>query len=119
MIAKFISLLMVYDSPDGTLSVSWPVIIPSILFALVFIGIATRLVLQAMKDKPVTGHEGLLDEKGEAITSINSNGGSVFINGEIWKAVSEEEIARFSAIDVVKIDHLLLIVKKNENKRHL
>ena len=105
MLVKFIITILTHFS--------WIVILPSLIFSLVVLGISVRLVLRTLKNKPQTGFEGMLGEKGEAASTINENGGTVFINGEIWKAVSDNDIPRFSKIYVESIDHLILSVKKS------
>ena len=69
------------------------------------------LVLRALRRRPSTGSEGLIGEKGKALSAIFRQG-EVFVHGEIWKAVSEEEIQEGDAIEVTKVDGLALKVRK-------
>jgi len=111
-VAMLLGSFMLFDSADPVLRVSWSIILPSVLFTLLIFGVAVRLVVKAARNRPVTGFEGLLGEEGEANTQINANGGTVFINGELWKAVSDEEISRFSAVIVEDIRHMVLKVRR-------
>lgn len=69
------------------------------------------LVSRALRRRPSTGSEGLIGEKGKALSAIFRQG-EVFVHGEIWKAVSEEEIQEGDAIEVTKVDGLALKVRK-------
>jgi len=69
------------------------------------------LVFKALRRRPTTGSEGLIGEKGRALSGISEDG-KVFVHGEIWKAVSEEEIQEGDAIEVTEVDGLALRVRK-------
>lgn len=69
------------------------------------------LVFRALRRRPVTGSEGLIGEKGRALSAISGNG-EVFVHGEIWKAVSEEEIQEGDAIEVTEVKGLALRVRR-------
>ena len=68
-------------------------------------------VYKIIKTKPVSGREGIIGEKGRALTAINGNG-SVSVHGEIWKAESRAQIAKGDCVKVEAVDGLTLIVKK-------
>ena len=68
-------------------------------------------VYKINKSKSVSGREGIIGEKGKAITAINS-WGSVSVHGEIWRAESKAPIAEGDCIRVEGIEGLTLIVKK-------
>jgi len=69
------------------------------------------LVFKALRRRPTTGSEGLIGEKGRALSGISEDG-KVFVHGEIWKAVSEEEIQEGDAIEVTEVDGLALRIRK-------
>ena len=68
-------------------------------------------VFRALRRRPSTGSEGLIGEKGRAISAIFGQG-EVYVHGEIWKATSEEEIQPGDAVEVTKVDGLALKVRK-------
>lgn len=68
-------------------------------------------VFRALRRRPSTGSEGLIGEKGRALSAIFGQG-EVFVHGEIWKAVSEEEIQPGDAVEITKVDGLALKVRK-------
>jgi membrane-bound ClpP family serine protease len=69
------------------------------------------VVFKAFQRKPTTGKEGLIGERGKALSAIYGQG-EVFVHGEIWKAMSEEEIQEGDAIEVIMADGLALKVRK-------
>jgi membrane-bound ClpP family serine protease len=69
------------------------------------------VVFTALQRKPTTGKEGLIGERGKALSAIYGQG-EVFVHGEIWKAMSEEEIQEGDAIEVMMADGLSLKVRK-------
>ena len=68
-------------------------------------------VFRALRRRPSTGSEGLIGEKGRALSAIFGQG-EVFVHGEIWKAVSEEKIQPGDAVEVTRVDGLTLKVRK-------
>jgi membrane-bound serine protease (ClpP class) len=69
------------------------------------------IVFKAFRKRPTTGKEGLIGEKGKALSAIYGQG-EVFVHGEIWKATSEDEIQEGDAIEVTMVDGLALKVRK-------
>jgi membrane-bound serine protease (ClpP class) len=69
------------------------------------------LAFKALRRKPTTGREGLIGEKGKALWAF-SGSGEIYVHGEIWKALSEEEILEGDVVEVVEVDGLALRVRK-------
>ncbi len=69
-----------------------------------------RLAFKAWKSKVVTGDVGLLDDVGTAQTDLAPEG-KIFIQGEIWKAVSSSPLPRGTRVRVRAIEGLLLRVE--------
>lgn len=89
---------------------------PSLLKIIILgVGILSLLlawiVFKALRRRPTTGREGLIGEKGKALSIINGQG-EVFVHGEIWKAMSEEEIQEGDVIEVTMVNGLALKVRK-------
>lgn len=71
-----------------------------------------RLAMRAQQQRPVTGAEGLVGERGRALTAIDAHGtGQVAVHGEIWRATSDQSIAVDTKIRVVALDGLTLTVR--------
>ncbi len=98
------------DSPYGEIpkSVIGAVVLASALFFL----LAGRLGLKAQKRKKLTGAEGMIGEEGEAITDFKKGRGKVLVHGEIWDALSSDDIKKGELIRVVGMKGLKLIVER-------
>ncbi|MFZ3207671.1 MAG: nodulation protein NfeD, partial [Geobacteraceae bacterium] len=111
VIAMVFGSLMLFESPDPYLRVSWSVIIPTVLATVAFFLFAVTKAVEAHRKKPATGSEGLLGEYGRAESAIAPEG-KVFVRGEYWDAWSDEQIARGEKVMVVAVEGLRLKVKK-------
>lgn len=98
------------DSPYGDIPIS--VIATMVLTTVFFFLVAGRLGLKAQKKKKMTGYEELIGEEGTAMTNFEKGKGKVFIKGEIWNAVSEDEIKKDDAVIVEQVKGLTLYVRK-------
>jgi membrane-bound serine protease (ClpP class) len=98
------------DSPYGDIPIS--VIATMVLTTVFFFLVAGRLGLKAQKKKKMTGYEELIGEEGIAMTDFEKGKGKVFIRGEIWNAVSEDDIKKDDTVIVEQVKGLTLYVKK-------
>jgi membrane-bound serine protease (ClpP class) len=97
---------------DTSFSVSLSVIIPlALTLGLVFFYLG-YYVIRAQRGKVETGVEGMIGQRGEARSDVNSEGGKVFVRGELWNAVAAEPIPERSKITVLKVEGLIVHVKK-------
>jgi len=74
-----------------------------------------RLAIQSQRAKVVTGAAGLLDEIGTAQSDLAPEG-QVFVQGEIWKAVSATPVLRGGHVKVRAVEGLKLRVEPVEYK---
>jgi len=114
--------LFLFDSPDkifdpGSISfrVSPYLVLPTAIAVGLILVLVLTLVVRAQASKVLTASEGLEGEVVKAHTDIGPDGGSVFIHGEIWKAVSLESIAKGSDVVVTKVSGLTLTVEPHKN----
>ncbi len=98
------------DSPYGDIPIS--IIATMVLTTVLFFLVAGRLGLKAQKRKKMTGHEELIGEEGVAMVDFERGKGKVFIKGEIWNAVSEDDIKKDDTVIVEQVRGLTLYVKK-------
>ncbi|MEE9555025.1 MAG: nodulation protein NfeD [candidate division Zixibacteria bacterium] len=108
----FGSLMLVNDAEFPYKGVSLSVIIPTVLVFTAFFFLAAYFSVRAHKSKVATGEKGIVGERGVAKSTIGPNGGSVFIHGEYWKAVSDISIKTGMKIRVVNIDGMELKVEE-------
>ena len=105
--------MMLLQSGSPLLQISLALIFGS---TLLFGGIMLLLIYKVLKvqtAKSPAGKEGLLGLKAKVVSDLTPEG-KVFLKGEIWNAITEggESIAKDEEVRIVKIDGLLLTVKK-------
>lgn len=84
-----------------------------IVLSVIVIGLAfiSYVFLPQLK-KPVTGYEGLIGEKGEALESFDKKG-SILVHGERWNAmVNEGYVKKGDDVIIQDVKGLTLFVKK-------
>lgn len=111
IISMIIGSAMLIDSFNPLMRISWSVIIPIVLFSAAFFLLLFKLAFKAYKNKQITGIDGLVGMEGDADTEINPEGGAVYVNGEIWRAYSNEKISKLSRIQVMELKNMRLKVK--------
>ncbi len=118
-LAGFISLvlgsLMLFGKNPAGLKLDYQVLIPVLASMTLFLSGVTYLAVKAVRKKPTTGPEGLIGERGRTIYPVGPQGGQVFVHGEIWQAVSREEIPPGEEIVVSGIKGFTLEVKRYED----
>jgi len=115
IIAMILGSLMLFESPEPYLRVSWFIILPTVLATAAFFVFGLSFALKAQLAKPTTGREGLIGMRGRVISSLRPEG-KVFVHGEYWNARSDEEIEQGEAIEVVGISDLLLTVRRSSKQ---
>ncbi len=117
IIAMFLGSIMLYDETPGfTVRVDWRVALAVAISTGLFFIFALGMALKARASKPTTGREGLLGEKGRALTDIDPEG-DIKVHGEIWKAYSDQKIKKGDRIRVVSIEGLEVKVEKIQNNK--
>jgi membrane-bound serine protease (ClpP class) len=114
-------LLVLFNSP-GTpdfARISLPGAIGITMFTSGFFIFLLVKVWQAQRGQPVTGAEGLIGQIGPVRSDLASVGdddgsfqGTILINGELWRAMSDEEINQGEHVVVKAMDGFTLKVKK-------
>ncbi len=112
IVALALGSLMLIDpeSPYGELPKE--IITSVVLFSAAFFLIVGRLGLKAQRRKKLTGAEGMVGEEGEALEDFKGGKGKVLVHGEIWNAVSEEDIKKGEQVRVKEVRGLKLVVEK-------
>jgi membrane-bound serine protease (ClpP class) len=106
------SMMLIRKIPNMEfLRISWGVIIPTVVVTALFFLLVIGAGLKAQRAKPITGVEGLTDETGLALESLNPMG-TVLVHGEIWNAEAiKGAIEKGQKIRVRAIDNLRLKVE--------
>ncbi|MBI4598241.1 MAG: nodulation protein NfeD [Candidatus Omnitrophica bacterium] len=110
IIALTLGSLMLFESPDPTLRVSWNVIVPTVAtLAGIILFVVTR-ALSAQRRRVTTGVQGLIGSIGVARTALKPDG-TVFVHGELWSAVSSKTVPEGARVRIKKIEGLQLFVE--------
>jgi membrane-bound serine protease (ClpP class) len=113
IVSLAIGSLMLFQTPDPSLRVSWGVLIPAVsitsLFFIAVIAIAVKAQLRPRQG----GQEGMRGEEGLAITDIHAEG-KVLIHGEHWNAISDVSVTRGARIRVIRVEQLKVRVETIE-----
>ncbi len=102
--------LMLFESPEPYLRVSWFVILPTVLTTAAFFFFAFSFALKAQLKQPTTGREGLVGMRGKVVSALEPEG-KVFVHGEYWNAESEDVIEEGATVEVTAVRELMLQVK--------
>ncbi|MCK9231548.1 MAG: nodulation protein NfeD [Syntrophales bacterium] len=102
--------LILFDSPEPALRVSFQVMIPTLIVICLFFVAVISLVVKAHRGRRFTGMEGMLGLEGKAVNAVGPDAGTVLVKGEYWRARSDEPIAPGLKIRVIRVDGLRLLV---------
>ena len=113
IISLVIGSLMLFETPDPALRVSWSVLIPAVAVTSLFFITVIAFAVKAQLRKPRGGQEGMAGEEGEAVTDVFEEG-KVLIHGEYWSAVSDVPVTKGSKFRVIRVEHLKVRVEPIE-----
>ena len=111
VVSLVLGSLMLIESPDPALRVSWYVILPMVLTTAGFFVFALSFALRAQMKQPTTGQEGLIGVRCKVISPIKPEG-KVFVHGEYWNAESDEALETGETVEVVGVSELILKVRR-------
>ena len=111
IISLVLGSLLLYNSPDAAIRVSFKVMVPTVILTSLFFVAIISLALKAQLRKPRTGAEGMIGLKGTALTPIHENG-KVLVQGEYWNALSVAAIEKGREVKVIAVRGLNLEVEE-------
>ncbi len=103
--------LILFESDVPYLRVSWEVIMLVVIIVAGFVIFLLSLGVRAQFRKKTTGSEGIIGEVGTAKTDIKPEGGTVYVHGEFWNAISERTIKKGQEVRVVAVKNMILTVE--------
>ncbi len=116
VISLLLGSIMLIDTDSFTqaMHISIELIILIVGLTAAFFLFALTFGIRAQRKKVATGHEGIIGEKGIALSVLDPVG-QVSVHGEIWKAESTEgKIENDDKVIIVDINNLTLKVKKHQ-----
>ncbi|UCC66762.1 MAG: nodulation protein NfeD [Deltaproteobacteria bacterium] len=113
VICLLLGSIMLIESPAEFMQISFErFILPVVLVSAGFFLFALTMAVRAHRRRPTTGREGLVGETGVAKTDLKPEG-LVEVHGELWNAVTEEEIRAGGTVKVVALEGMKLKVSKS------
>jgi membrane-bound serine protease (ClpP class) len=107
--------MILIDAPTPELRVSLSLIVPVVLALSAIVLFLVRLAVVSQRRRPVTGADGMLGERGTALTRIPAGGeGQIALHGETWTAFSPEPIEAGERVRVTGLDGLTVTVSRHD-----
>ena len=111
LVALSFGSLILVDSPEPYLQISRSVIAATVAVCGGFISLVLIFVVRVQKTRFVSGPEGMIGERGQAVTALAPKG-QVYVHGEYWDAHAEQPIAEGSEIEIVRTEaNMQLLVR--------
>ncbi|MEE8509747.1 MAG: nodulation protein NfeD [candidate division NC10 bacterium] len=117
IVALLLGSLMLIDSPAPFLQISLSAIIGVTMATAGFFFFVIGAAIRAHRRQPVTGHEGLIGQRGVVKTPLKPEG-QISLRGELWKATCDETVKPGGQVEVTGISGLTLQVKKLPSEAH-
>jgi len=111
IISLALGSLLLFDTPEPALKLSFQVLIPAVLVASGFFIVVIWLAIKAQLRKHYTGAEAMIGDETEALTDIDGEG-KVFVRGEYWNAKSENPIKKGAKVKIIRVEGLSLVVEE-------
>ncbi len=113
IVSLVIGSLMLFQTSEPSLRVSWGVLIPAVTITSLFFIVVIAIAVKAQLRPRQGGKEGMRGEEGMAVTDIGEEG-KVLIHGEHWNAISDVHVTRGSKIRVIRVEHLKVRIEPIE-----
>jgi membrane-bound serine protease (ClpP class) len=111
IVAFFLGAMMLFSQSGPEFKLSPAYIVPATLITAGFFAFVVGKGIRAQFKPVQAGRETMLGRPVNALSRIDAQGGRVFIEGEIWNAVSEIPVEAGQPVEVTGIDGLTLKVK--------
>jgi len=114
VVSLVLGSLILLGGGTGVARISLVVVGTVVAVTVLFFAFVVGAGWRAQRRKAVTGWEGLIGERGEAVTALEPHG-KVFVHGEYWNAESSESggaIGKGAPIIVERVDGMTLRVRK-------
>jgi membrane-bound serine protease (ClpP class) len=110
-VAFFLGALMLFQELPESMELSWTWLFPATILTTLFFIWTVTAGLRAQFAAPRTGPESMIGERCEVVETVSREGGRVFMSGEYWNAVSDEEIEEGELCEIEEIHGLTMKVR--------
>ncbi len=111
IISFFLGGLMLFDQAGPAFRLSLGILVPATVITALFFIFVVGAGLRAQLLPVRAGKETMLGKAVPALERIDAAGGKVFVEGEIWNAVSDVVVEKGQPVEVAGIEGLTLKVK--------
>jgi membrane-bound serine protease (ClpP class) len=111
VVSLILGSIMLFESPDPALRVSWGVLVPAVAIVSLFFVAVISIAVRAQMRKVLTGGEGMIGAVGDTVSEVFGRG-KVIIRGEYWDACSMAPIAKGRPVRVVRVNGLKIEVEE-------
>jgi membrane-bound serine protease (ClpP class) len=111
VVSLVLGSIMLFESPDPALRVSWSVLVPTVAIVSLFFIAVISIAVRAQMRKVLTGGEGMIGAVGETASEVFGRG-KVIIRGEYWDACSKAPIGKGRPVKVVRVNGLKIEVEE-------
>ena len=111
VVSFLLGSLALFNTGSSGLAIAIPVIVGVTAATALFFGTIVRLGVRARRAPPATGPYELIGRMGEVRSDLNPQG-RITVNGEWWKAQSDELIETGARVEVLGVKGLTLVVRK-------
>ncbi len=111
IVSFFLGALMLFNQSVPGFKLSLAYIIPATLLTAAFFIFIVGAGLRAQSRPVQAGKETMVGQTVNALSRIDAQNGRVFIEGELWSAISDVPIEKDQPVEVVAIEGLTLKVK--------
>ncbi len=113
--AMLLGSLFLFNQDFPYYQLSWSVMLPTVALALGFTFLVVNFGVRALRRQTPTGSEGMIGRIGSAKTNLTPKG-QIFVQGEIWDAVSSAPVAEGQPVQITRIDGLTVYVNPLESR---
>jgi len=111
VVSLFLGSIMLFDTAEPYYKLSLSLVVGVTAFTALFFILGLGLAIRVQRKKPTTGTEGLIGETG-VVTMPLAPEGTVKVHGEIWKAVSEQNIEAGTRVRVKAVEGMMVTVEQ-------
>lgn len=115
IISLVLGSLILFESDVPFLRLSWEVIVIVVIIIAAFFIFILSMGIHAQFKKRATGREGIIGEIGVAKTDIKPSGGTIFVHGEYWNAISDKSIKKDVEVKIIAVKEMILKVEPVES----